>query len=117
MDTLETVSTKMQQIALNAERMPQVSFTSLSYHLDMEWMHEAYSKTRKDGAVGVDGQTAEEFEEDLEGNLENLLELAKSGKYKAPPVRRAYIPKPGSKDESVAPSGFRPSPIRCFRKR
>ena len=99
MDTLETVSTKMQQIAQNAERMPQVSFTSLSYHLDLKWMYEAYKETRKDGAVGVDGQTAEEFQEDLKGNLESLLELAKSGKYKAPPVRRAYIPKPGSKDE------------------
>jgi len=99
MDTLDTVSTKMQQIALNAERMPQVSFTSLSYHLDLEWMYEAYKETRKDGAVGVDGQTAKQFQEDLKANLENLLELAKSGKYKAPPVRRAYIPKPGSEEE------------------
>ena len=99
MNTLKTVSTKMQQIAQNAERMPQVSFTSLSYHMDMEWMYEAYKETRKDGAVGVDGQTAREFHEDLKGNLESLLELAKSGKYKAPPVRRTYIPKPGSKEE------------------
>jgi len=99
MDTLDTVSTKMQQIALNAERMPQVSFTSLSYHLDPEWMYEAYKETRKDGAVGVDGQTAKEFAENLRGNLENLLELAKSGKYQAPPVRRTYIPKPGSTEE------------------
>ncbi len=78
MNTLETVSTKMQQIAQNAERMPHVSFTSLSYHLDMEWMYEAYKETRKDGAVGVDGQTAREFHEDLKGNLESLLEQAKS---------------------------------------
>ena len=68
-------------------------------------MHEAYKETRKDGAVGVDGQTAEEFEQDLEGNLGNLLELAKSGKYKAPPVRRTYIPKPGSKDELTDNTG------------
>jgi len=99
MYTLSKVSTKMQQIAQNAERMPHVSFTSLSYHLDMEWMYEAYKETRKDGAVGVDGQTAKEFQEDLKGNLDSLLELAKSGKYKAPPVRRTYIPKPGSKEE------------------
>ena len=65
MDTLDTVSTKMQQIAQNAERMPQVSFTSLSHHLDSEWMYEAYKETRKDGAVGVDGQTAEEFQVEL----------------------------------------------------
>jgi len=99
MDTLDKVSTKMQQIALNAERMPHASFTSLSYHLDMEWMYEAYKGTRKDGAVGVDGQTAEKFHDELKENLEKLLEQAKSGMYKAPPVRRTYIPKPGSKEE------------------
>jgi len=99
MDTLGKVSTKMQQIAINAERMPQASFTSLSYHLDMEWMYEAYKETRKDGAVGVDGQTAEKFHDELKENLEKLLEQAKSGMYKAPPVRRTYIPKPGSREE------------------
>ena len=62
-------------------------------------MHEAYKETRKDGADGVDGQTAKEFEENLRGNLEDLLELAKSGRYQAPPVRRTYIPKPGSTEE------------------
>jgi retron-type reverse transcriptase len=99
MDTLGKVSTKMQQIAINAERMPQASFTSLAYHLDMEWMYEAYKETRKDGAVGVDGQTAEKFHDELKVNLEKLLEQAKSGMYKAPPVRRTYIPKPGSREE------------------
>jgi len=68
-------------------------FTSLSHHMDMEWMREAYRRTRKDGAVGVDGQTAQEYEKDLEGNLKRLLAQAKSGSYRAPPVKRAYIPK------------------------
>ena len=91
MYTLSKVSSKMQQIAQYADRMPHVSFTSLSYHLDMEWMYEAYKETRKDGAVGVDGQTAREFQEDLKGNLESLLELVKSGKYKSPLVRRTSM--------------------------
>ena len=47
----------------------------------------------------MDGQTAKEFQENLKENLENLLSLAKSGRYKAPPVKRTYIPKPGSKEE------------------
>ena len=114
MDTLSKVSTKMQRIAVNAERMPHVSFTSLSYHLDMEWMYEAYKETRKDGAVGVDGQTAEEFREELKENLENLLELAKSGRYQAAPVRRTYIPKPGSNEDRPRFPLFL---MRCFRKR
>ena len=47
----------------------------------------------KDGAAGIDGQTAADYERDLEGNLRSLLERAKSGTYWAPPVRRVYIPK------------------------
>jgi group II intron reverse transcriptase/maturase len=68
-------------------------FTSLAYHMDIEWLKEAYRRTKKNGASGVDGVTAEEYETNLEDNLKDLLERAKSGRYKAPPVKRAYIPK------------------------
>ena len=56
-------------------------------------MHEAYRRTRKDGAVGVDGVTAADYETKLEANLESLLNRIKMGSYHAPPVRRQYIPK------------------------
>jgi group II intron reverse transcriptase/maturase len=57
-------------------------------------MMEAYRRTRKDGAVGVDGQRAEDYAQNLEENLRALLDRAKSGdRYRAPPVRRVYIPK------------------------
>ena len=67
--------------------------TTLAHHIDIDWMKEAYRLTRKDGAVGVDGQTATDYEANLEGNLQSLLDRAKSGRYQAPPVRRVYIPK------------------------
>jgi retron-type reverse transcriptase len=70
-----------------------MGFTSLAHHIDLGWLYQAYLRTRKDGAVGVDGQTAEDYEQDLLGNLRSLLERAKSGTYRAPPVRRVYIPK------------------------
>src|SRR4029077_19569446 len=50
-------------------------------------------RTRKDGAKGVDGQSGEEYGKELEANLRILLEKAKSGAYRAPPVRRVHIPK------------------------
>ncbi|HEX8784289.1 MAG TPA: reverse transcriptase domain-containing protein [Steroidobacteraceae bacterium] len=56
-------------------------------------MKEAYRLTRKDGAPGIDGVTAAEYEVNLEANLLDLLDRIKSGRYRAPPVRRAYIPK------------------------
>ena len=54
----ENVSTKLERIAKLAKQMPGVALTSLSHHIDLDWLREAYRRTRKDGATGVDGQTA-----------------------------------------------------------
>src|SRR5258705_9447453 len=56
-------------------------------------MQKAYRLTRKDGAPGIDGVTADDYAINLDTNLLDLLERIKSGRYKAPPVRRTYIPK------------------------
>jgi RNA-directed DNA polymerase len=93
----ETVSTRQQRIAELAQQAPHVGFTSLNHHLDLTWLLVAYWSTRRDGAVGVDGITAADYEADLIANLRSLLDRAKSGSYRAPPVRRVYISKgPGS---------------------
>lgn len=93
MPSSSTVSTKLERIAKLAREAPDMAFTSLAHHIDIDWLHEAYRRTRKDGATGVDGQTATEYEANLEGNLRSLLDRAKSGAYRAPPVRRVHIPK------------------------
>ena len=94
-ETLSSTNTytKQQWIAEQARRHPDRVFTSLHHLIDGEWMYEAYRRTRKDGAAGIDGVSADEYETDLEGNLESLLRRIKSGSYRAPPVRRHYIPK------------------------
>ena len=89
----DPVSTKQQRIAELAKQSPRMGFTSLNHHLDLIWLVEAYNRTRKDGAPGVDGQTAEDYGQCLLDNLESLLDRAKSGAYRAPPVRRVRIPK------------------------
>ncbi|MDC0747406.1 reverse transcriptase domain-containing protein [Polyangium mundeleinium] len=88
-----TISTKLERIAMLAKRSPKISFTSLAHYIDIDWLREAYRRTRKDGATGIDGQTADEYAVNLEENLRTLLERAKSGAYRAPPVRRVHIPK------------------------
>ena len=85
--------TKQQWIAEQAREHPERVFTSLHHLIDGEWMREAYRRTRKDGATGIDGVTAADYEKDLEANLDDLLGRMKSGRYFAPPVRRHYIPK------------------------
>ena len=56
----DPVSTKQQRIAELAKQSPQMGFTSLAHPIDRRWLYEAYVRTRQDGAVGVDGQTAED---------------------------------------------------------
>jgi RNA-directed DNA polymerase len=92
--TPETVSTKLERIAKLAKQMPGVSLRTLGHHIDIEWLNEAHRRVRKGGALGVDGQSAEEYAKNLENNLQSLLDRAKSGDhYRAPPVRRVHIPK------------------------
>ena len=95
----DPVFTKQQQIAELAKQDPQRGLFSLAHHIDLRWLYEAYLRVRKDGATGVDGQTASDYAVDLGDNLRSLLERAKSGTYRAPPVLRAHIPK-GTGDET-----------------
>lgn len=88
-----TISTKLHQVAKLAQELPQTALTTLAHHIDLDLLLEAYRLTRKDGAVGVDGQRAAAYAEHLEDNLRRLLERAKSGRYRAPAVRRVRIPK------------------------
>ena len=91
----EVISTRQQKIVELARMEPKMALTTLAHHIDTMWLAEAYRRTRKDGAVGVDGVTAKQYEERLTENLDDLLSRFKSGRYRAPPVRRVHIPKGG----------------------
>jgi group II intron reverse transcriptase/maturase len=93
----------LQRVAKQAKDHPEWTLTTLAHHIDLDLLREAYRRTRKDGAVGVDGVTAKQYERELGSNLQRLLDLAKSGRYRAPAVRRAYIPKA---DGSQRPLGI-----------
>jgi len=88
-----SVQTKQERIAELARSQPERAIYTLHHHIDYEWVRYAYECTRKDGATGVDGQTAAEYAANLERNLLSLIDRIKSGRYYAPAVRRHYIPK------------------------
>jgi RNA-directed DNA polymerase len=102
-----SISPRLERIAKLARQAPETAFTTLAHHIDLAWLREAYARTRKSGAVGVDGQTAEQYAERLKEHLQALLDRAKSGTYQAPPVRRVFIPKGGG-------TGLRPLGIPTF---
>ncbi len=85
--------TKRHWIVELARKKPGTVLFSLNHVIDFEWMREAYMRTRKDGATGIDGATAQEYEANLEANLRDLLERIKSGSYEAPPVLQSQSPR------------------------
>jgi RNA-directed DNA polymerase len=86
------MGTGLQWIAERATD-PEYVFTTLAHRLDEALLRQAYGLTRKGGAVGVDGETAEEYGKDLDQNLKELHGRLRRREYWAPPVRRAWIPK------------------------
>jgi group II intron reverse transcriptase/maturase len=97
----EAISTKQAAIAELARKAPQMVLTTLAHQIDAQWLQEAYRRTRKSAAAGVDGVTAEQYEANLTGNLESLLDRLHTGRYRAPAVRRVHLPKPGGKTRPI----------------
>ena len=94
----EYVYTIQQQIAELARERPHECFTALNHHLTVEWLKEAFARVKPDSAPGIDGQKWAEYWQQLDENLPDLLNRAKSGSYFAPPVKRVHIPKGDGKE-------------------
>ena len=75
--------------------MGKSSRESKSFQIPKRLVWEAYQRVKANkGAAGVDGQSVEEFEEDLKNNLYRIWNRMSSGTYFPPPVRAVEIPKP-----------------------
>ena len=97
----QTISTKLQKIAEQAKNYPEMVFNNLYHLIDYDLLNEAYRRTRKDVAPGVDKVSAAEYAEDLEGNLRDAHERLKTNRYVAPPVERVWIEKEGGKKRPI----------------
>ena len=76
-----------------ARRDRRVKFTSLLHHVTVELLHESFYNLKRDAASGVDGLSWREYEQGLLMKLKALHDNVHSGRYRAKPVRRVYIPK------------------------
>ena len=92
-----TVSMKLQSIATQAKRYPEMVFDNVFHLIDREFLREAYRLTRKNSAPGVDKVTAKQYAEHLDDNLQDLHERLRDNRYVAPPVERVWIEKAGGK--------------------
>lgn len=87
------MDTRLARIAEVAKTRPKERFTSLAHLLNKQMLWDCHLELPADKATGVDGITKREYEANLEGNLDDLVERMKRQAYKPQASRRTYIPK------------------------
>jgi RNA-directed DNA polymerase len=92
----EPVVTKLHRIAEKARKEPQFKFTSLYHLMNEELLRECFKRLRNDAAAGIDKVTKGMYADNLDANLSDLIGRLHRMAYTPQPVRRKYIPKPGS---------------------
>jgi len=90
------VSQGLDRVRNAARQRKKEKFTALLHHVSVDLMRDAFLALKRRAAPGVDGVTWEDYETRLEGNLQDLHARVHSGGYRALPVRRRFIPKPGT---------------------
>ena len=100
----EPVKTKLLRIAEKARQEPNLKFTSLFHLMNEELLRECFVRLKKDAAAGIDEVTKEEYATNLEANLKGLVDKLHRMAYIPQPVRRVYIPKPGT--DKLRPLGL-----------
>jgi len=95
----EMVATKLQRIAEKARKESECRFTSLFHLMNEKMLRECFQELRKDAASGIDKVTKKEYGENLDENLKKLVQKLHRMAYIPQPVRRVYIPKPGSSNK------------------
>ena len=94
-----TMETKLEQIAAKARREPKLRFTSLAHHITRDRVRKNLLQIPKRSAAGVDGQTVEAAKKSFDGWIEPMLQSIPRQGYRAPDIRRVYIPKPGKTEK------------------
>jgi retron-type reverse transcriptase len=95
------VSQGLDRVRQAARQRKKEKFTALLHHVTVDLLRDAFLALKRRAAPGVDGVTWQDYEANLVGNLQELHAKVHSGSYRALPVRRRFIPKPGGKQRPL----------------
>jgi RNA-directed DNA polymerase len=98
----KSTSTKVARIAELAKEDKERQFYSIAHLLTSEALYHALDSLRKDASAGVDGVTHAEYAKEAEGNIRRLHDRLTSGRYRAQPLRRIYIPKEDGRQRPIS---------------
>jgi RNA-directed DNA polymerase len=94
-----TMATKLEHIAAKARCEPNLRFTSLAHHITRERVLKNLQQIPRRSAAGVDGQNVGEAKESFANWIGPMLDSIHRQGYRAPNIRRVYIPKPGKTEK------------------
>lgn len=110
------METKLEWIAEAARTRSTETFTSLVHIINEKMLKACHKEMAKNRAEGADGVTKEQYEDNLEGNIRDLLARMKRNAYKPQPVKRVYIPKPGTdKKRPLGLPAYEDKLVQAFR--
>lgn len=104
------MATELERIAVKARCEPELRFTSLAHHVTRDRVERNLKKIPNRSAPGCDGVTVAKAKKDFDQWIEPMLQSVHQQGYKAPPIRRVYIPKPGKQEK-------RPLGVPCVSDR
>jgi group II intron reverse transcriptase/maturase len=104
------MATPLERIATKARCEPKLRFTSLAHHVTRDRVERNLKKIPNRSAPGCDGVTVAEAKKDFDQWIKPMLQSVHQQGYKAPPIRRVYIPKPGKQEK-------RPLGVPCVSDR
>ena len=97
------VSPGLHRVREVARRDKNARFTALLHHIDVPLLIRSFYSLKRDAAPGSDGVTCEQYEVELDRRIEDLHRRIHTGRYRASPVKRAFIPKA---DGTMRPLGI-----------
>jgi len=92
---------ELDRIREAARRDKNLRFTSLMHQITIDLLREAYNALKRNAAPGIDEVTWRQYREGLEGNLSNLHQSVQSGRYRAKPSKRIWLPKPDGRQRPI----------------
>src|SRR6516164_614574 len=98
----ENVSPALDRIRQVARSRKEERFTSLLHHVNPDRLKAAFYELKENASPGVDGVTWDQYEADLDREIEDLHGRVHRGAYRALPSRRVYIPKPDGRQRPLA---------------
>src|SRR6201997_4570229 len=113
-EELPVMTTGLERIAVKARCEPKLRFTSLAHHISRPRVWENLCQIPAKSAAGVDGQTVTEAKESFEEWIAGMLQSVHREGYRAPEIRRGYIPKPGKQE--MRPLGVPPVADRALQR-